>query len=59
MNTEEHSSQQGNLNSLTWEEELVVELNYDLMKTIQSLQEELQSFKYDNMNERKEQQASN
>ena len=37
----------------------MVELNYDLMKTIQSLQEELQSFKYVNMNERKEQQAIN
>ena len=36
-----------------------MELNSDLMKTIQSLQEYLQSFKDDNMNERKEQKAIN
>ena len=47
------------MNSPTWEEQLVVELNYDLMKTIQSLQEELQIFKDGNMNERKYNQANN
>ena len=52
MNTKEDNSQQGNLNFPTWEEELVVELNFDLMKTIQRMQEDLQSFKHDNMNER-------
>ena len=50
MNTEEDNIRQGNLNSPTWEEELVVELNFDLMKTIQSLQADLQTFKDDNMN---------
>ena len=38
---------------------MVVELNFDIMKTIQSLQANLQSFRDDNMNERKEQQAIN
>ena len=36
-----------------------MELNSDTMKTIQSLQEDLHSFRYDNLNERKEQQAIN
>ena len=38
---------------------MVVELNSYIMKTIQSLQIDLQSFKDDNINERKEQQAIN
>ena len=38
---------------------MAVELNYDLMKTIQSLQVDLHIFKYDNMNERKEKQEIN
>ena len=37
----------------------MVELNSDIMKTIQSLQANLQSFRDDNLNERKEQQAIN
>ena len=37
----------------------MVELNFDLMKTIQSLQVDLQSFKDENMNERKEKKAIN
>ena len=45
--------------SPTQEEELVVELNSNLMKMIQSLQEDLQRFKDDNMNERKEKQVIN
>ena len=59
MNVEEYNNRQGNMNSPTWEEELVVELNFDLMKTIQSMQADLQSFKYDNMNEIKEKKAIN
>ena len=54
MNTEEDNSQQGNLNSQTQEEELLVELNSNLIKTIQSLQEYLQGFNDDSMNEIKE-----
>ena len=42
------------MNSPTQEEELMVELNSALMKTIQSLQADLQIFKGDNMNERRE-----
>ena len=48
MNTKEDNSQQGKLNTTTWEEELVVELNFDILKTIQSLQANLHSFKDDN-----------
>ena len=59
MNTKEDNSWKGNLNTPTKEAELVVELNYDIMKTIQSLQANLQSFRDYNMNERKEQQAIN
>ena len=59
MNTEEDNSRQGKLNTPTWEEELVVELNSDILKIIQIIQVDLQSFKDDNMNERKEQQAIN
>ena len=54
MNTKEDNNWQGNLNSPMREEERVVELNYELIKTIQSLQEDLQIFKDDNMNERNE-----
>ena len=59
MNMEEDKSRQGKLTTCTREEELVVELNSDILKTIQSLQADLQSFKDDNMNERKEQQVIN
>ena len=59
MNTEEDNNRQGNLNTPTQEAKMVVELNYDILKTIQSLLAELQSFKDNNMNERKEQQAIN
>ena len=51
MNTKEEKNRQGNMNTPTREEELVVELNSNILKTIQSVQEHLQSFKYDNMNE--------
>ena len=53
MNMEEDNSRQGKLNTPTREEELVVELNSDILKTIQSIQEYLHSFKDDNMNELK------
>ena len=59
MNTEEDNNRQGKLNTPTQEAELVVELNYDIMKTIQSLQVDLQIFIDDNMDERKEQQEIN
>ena len=59
MDAEKENNRQWNLNSPTREEELVVELNSDLMKTIQSLQVDLQIFKYDNMNERKEHKEIN
>ena len=52
MKMEEDNKRQGKLNSPTREEELVVELNYDILKTIQSVQADLQSFKDDNMHER-------
>ena len=41
MNIEEDNNRQGKLNTPTQEAELVVELNYDIMKTIQILQEDL------------------
>ena len=53
MNTEEDNTRQGKLNTPTEEAKLVLELNYDIMKTIQSIQEDLQSFRDDNLNERK------
>ena len=59
MNMEEDNIRQGKLNTPTWEEELVVELNFVILKIIQSLQEDLQSFKDDNMNEIKEHQSIN
>ena len=52
MDTEDNNSQHGNLNSPPCEEEIMVELNSYLMKTIQSLQLDLQSFKDDNINKR-------
>ena len=55
MNTQEENNRQGMLNTPTQEAELVVELNFDIIKTIQSLQEYLESFRDDNMNEIKEQ----
>ena len=55
MNTEEVNSRLGKMNSPTMEANLVVELNFDILKTIHSLQEELQSFREDSLNERKEQ----
>ena len=59
MNAKEDNSWQGKLNTPTQEAELVVELNYDIMKTIQSLQTYLQIFRDDNINERKEHRSIN
>ena len=59
MNNEKDNNQQGKLNTPTQEAELGVELNSNIMKTIQCLQEDLQSFRNDNLNEIKEQQAIN
>ena len=50
MNTEEDNSWQGKMNTPTLEAYLVVELNFDILKTIHSLQVELQSFKEDSLN---------
>ena len=58
-NIKEDNSWQGKLNTRTQEVELVVELYSDIMKTIQSLQVDLQSFRDDNLNERKEHQEIN
>ena len=54
MNTEEDHSQKGKMNTPTLEVNLVVELNSDILKTIHSLQVELQSFREDFLNERNE-----
>ena len=59
MNIEEDNSQQGKMNTPTQESNLVVELNSDILNTIHSPQAELQSFRKDILNERKEQQAIN
>ena len=59
MNTEEDNNRKGKMNTPTQEAELVVELNSDILKTIHSLQAELQSFREDSLNERKEHQVIN
>ena len=59
MNTEEENSRKGKMTTPTLEAELVVELNSDVLKTLQSLQAELKNFREDILNERKEQQAIN
>ena len=59
MNTKYDNRWQGNMNTPTQKGELVVELNFNILKTMQSLQEDLHSFKDYTMNERKEQKAIN
>ena len=59
MNTEEENSRQEEMTTPTSGVNLVVELNYDVLKTLHSLQAELKSFREDSLNERKEQQAIN
>ena len=51
MKMEEDNKRQGKLKSPTREEELVVELNSNILKTIQSMQADLQIFKDDSMHE--------
>ena len=53
MNTEEDNSWKGRMNTPTPEGELVVEFNFDILKTIHSLQVELRSLREDTLNERK------
>ena len=52
MNTEEENSCQGKMTSPTLEAKLVVELNYDVLKTLHSIQAELKSFQEKYMSER-------
>ena len=59
MNTEEENSRQGKMTTPTPVAELVVELNSDFLKTLHILQAELESFREDTLNERKEHQAIN
>ena len=59
MNTEEENSRQGEMTTPTLEVNLVVEINFDMLKNLHSLQAELKSFREDSLNERKEQQAIN
>ena len=54
MNTKEENSQQGKMTTTTPEAKLVVEINYDVLKTLHSLQAELKSFIEDILNKRKE-----
>ena len=59
MNTERENNQQEEMTTLTPEVNLVVELNSDVLKALHSIQAELQSFREDNLDERKEQRAIN
>ena len=54
MNTEEENSHQGKMTTPTPEGELVVELKFDVLKNLDSLQPELKIFREGNLNERKE-----
>ena len=59
MNTEEENSRQEEMTTPTAEVNLVVELNFDALKSLHSLQAKLKIFREDSLNERKEQQAIN
>ena len=59
MNTEEENNRHEEMATPTLEVNLVVELKFDVLKTLHSLQAELKSFREDSLNERKEQQAIN
>ena len=54
MNTEEENSWQEEMTNPTPEVNLVVELNSDVLKNLHSLQDELNIFREDSLNERKE-----
>ena len=59
MNTMEENNWKEELTTPTLEVNFMVELKYDVMKTLHNLQDELKSFREDSLNERKEQQAIN
>ena len=59
MNTEEENSRLEEMTTPTPEVNLVVELNYDVLKNLHSIQDGLNSFIEDGLNERKEHQAIN
>ena len=59
MNTKEENSRSEEMTTPTSEVNLVVEINYDVLKTLHSLQAKLKIFIEDSLNERKEQQAIN
>ena len=59
MNTERENSRKEEMTTPTLEVNLVVELNFDVLKFLHSIQAELKSFREDSLNERKEHQAIN
>ena len=59
MNTEKDNNRLGKMNTPTPESDLVVELNSNILRTIHSVQAELQSLREDSLNERKEQEVIN
>ena len=59
MKTEEENSRQEEMTTPTQEVNLVVKINFDVLKTLHSLQVELKFFREDSLNERKDQQAIN
>ena len=59
MNTEEENNRQEEMTTPTPEVNLVVELTYDVLKNLHSLQAKPKSFREDSLNERKEHQAIN
>ena len=59
MNTKEENSWQEEMTTPTLEVNLVVELKSDVLKNLHNIQDELKSFREDNLNERNEKQAIN
>ena len=59
MNTEKENIWHEKMNTTTLEVNLVVKLNFGVLKTLYSLQAELKSFREDSLNERKDQQDIN
>ena len=59
MNTKEENIRREEMTTPTPKVNLVVELNFDVMKTLHILQAKLKSFREDSLNERKEEQAIN
>ena len=59
MNTEEENNWQGNMTTPTSKEDLVIELKYDVLKTLHTLQTELKISREDSLNKRKEQKSIN